>query len=58
MAFRCPHCGAELDATLFEFGRETTCSCGRRVAAGHVLKADEDSGETRTPGKGGERSQK
>ena len=31
MAFRCPECGREYDATLFEFGRSIRCECGAVV---------------------------
>ncbi|RMD84375.1 MAG: hypothetical protein D6815_04360 [Candidatus Dadabacteria bacterium] len=31
MAVVCPNCGAQYDATLFEFGRTVSCRCGRRV---------------------------
>jgi DNA-directed RNA polymerase subunit RPC12/RpoP len=31
MAIRCPRCGREFDVTMFEFGREVICSCGRRI---------------------------
>ena len=40
MAFRCPHCGREFDATLFEFGRKVKCECGRVIEAGHVLREE------------------
>lgn len=40
MAFRCPHCGRELDATLFEFGRKLKCECGRTIEAGHRLRLE------------------
>jgi hypothetical protein len=49
MAFRCPHCGTELDATLFEFGRSVRCECGRRVEAGHVLKTEEPPEKAKPP---------
>ena len=55
MAFRCPGGGAELDATLFEFGRKVKCECGREVEAGHVLEIEEPPEEPRVPrGKSGE----
>jgi nitroreductase len=31
MAITCPRCGAEFDATLFEFGHEVRCACGMNV---------------------------
>lgn len=44
MAITCPRCGAEFDATLFEFGRRVCCDCGMEIEypgvsmqAGHVL---------------------
>ncbi|MHC4916953.1 MAG: hypothetical protein ACYTGB_15845 [Planctomycetota bacterium] len=58
MAFRCPHCGAEMDATLFEFGRRAVCSCGRRVEAGHVLHLEEPREKPEPPEEGAERSPK
>jgi hypothetical protein len=49
MAITCPQCGAEFDATLFQFGHRVRCQCGADVEypgtdqrAGHVLAADED----------------
>jgi DNA-directed RNA polymerase subunit RPC12/RpoP len=37
MSLRCPKCGREHDATLFEFGREVVCACGKRLSlkSGH-----------------------
>jgi hypothetical protein len=32
MSLRCPKCGREHDVTLFEFGREVVCACGRRLS--------------------------
>ncbi len=44
MAVTCPKCGAEFDATLFEFGRRVRCDCGTEieypgtgVGSGHVM---------------------
>ena len=44
MAITCPRCGADFDATLFEFGHRVRCSCGAEVEypgadlrGGHVL---------------------
>jgi hypothetical protein len=44
MAITCPNCGAEFDATLFEFGRRVHCGCGTIVEypgtnlrQGHVI---------------------
>lgn len=31
MAIRCPRCGAEYDAVLFQFGRAIDCDCGAAV---------------------------
>jgi hypothetical protein len=31
MAITCPKCGAEFDATLFEFGHRVRCRCGAEV---------------------------
>jgi hypothetical protein len=56
MAFRCPRCGAELDATLFEFGRKVKCDCGHEIEAGHVLRLrDRERGAQPPPEKGAER---
>jgi hypothetical protein len=45
MAIICPKCGAEFDATLFEFGHGVRCDCGMEIEypgtalrAGHVAK--------------------
>ncbi|MBD3235969.1 MAG: hypothetical protein GF330_04650 [Candidatus Eisenbacteria bacterium] len=35
MAHRCPQCGAEYDATLFQFGIPFRCSCGAIVRPEH-----------------------
>jgi len=35
MAITCPDCGREFDVTLFEFGREVTCPCGRKITLEH-----------------------
>lgn len=32
MAITCPRCGAEFDATLFQFGHRVRCGCGAEVA--------------------------
>jgi len=44
MAITCPRCGADYDATLFEFGHRVRCRCGAEVGypgadlrSGHVL---------------------
>lgn len=44
MAITCPRCGAEFDATLFEFGNSVCCDCGTEIEypgdnrrAGHVV---------------------
>jgi putative protease len=41
MAITCPHCGAEYDVALFEFGRRIRCDCGGWVdlASGHTVAA-------------------
>jgi hypothetical protein len=31
MAITCPQCGADLDVTLFEFGRRVRCDCGAEI---------------------------
>jgi guanine deaminase len=31
MAITCPRCGAEFDATLFQFGHAVRCNCGAQV---------------------------
>ncbi len=33
MALACPRCGAEMDVTLFAFGRTVRCDCGEIVSA-------------------------
>jgi hypothetical protein len=35
MAVRCPDCKREFDVTLFEFGREIVCGCGRKLSLSH-----------------------
>ena len=49
MAITCPECGAEFDATLFEFGHQVHCRCGAEVEypgidlrAGHVVAQGEE----------------
>ncbi len=44
VAITCPRCGAEFDATLFQFGHRVRCQCGTEIEypgslqrAGHVL---------------------
>jgi hypothetical protein len=44
MAITCPGCGAQFDATLFQFGHRVRCPCGATIEypgpdnrAGHVL---------------------
>jgi hypothetical protein len=43
MAITCPKCGAEFDATLFDFGHRVRCDCGAEVEypgtglSGHVV---------------------
>ena len=36
MSFRCPKCGAEYDAALFQFGVAVRCDCGEIVRPEHV----------------------
>jgi poly(ADP-ribose) glycohydrolase ARH3 len=50
MAITCPRCGAEFDATLFQFGHRVRCRCGAEIEypgtdqrGGHVL----DQGEAK-----------
>jgi len=35
MAVKCPGCGRQFDITLFEFGNEVICPCGRKIALEH-----------------------
>lgn len=35
MAIKCPNCGREFDISLFEFGREVICPCGRKITLEH-----------------------
>lgn len=35
MSIRCPNCKKEYDVTLFEFGKEITCECGRVFKLSH-----------------------
>lgn len=37
MAHRCPGCGAEYDAALFQFGIAFRCDCGASVRGEHVV---------------------
>ena len=60
MAITCPRCGAEFDATLFQFGHRVRCRCGAEIEypgtdqrGGHVLaqsKAEAVSHEDRCIG--------
>jgi hypothetical protein len=59
MAITCPTCGAQFDATLFQFGHRVRCDCGTEVEypganeqLGHVAKEVEDirPHETADPG--------
>lgn len=45
MAVLCPRCGAQYDATLFEYGTKIKCDCG-------LVFGLEDSGRTVLPEKG------
>ncbi len=42
MAITCPHCGAQFDVTLFQFGKTVRCDCGRivRLEEGHTTRID------------------
>ncbi len=47
MAITCPRCGAEYDATLFEYDNWVRCPCGEEIEypgedllGGHVVDAD------------------
>ena len=31
MAVRCPHCGAQHDVALFQYGQKIRCGCGRQL---------------------------
>ncbi len=49
MAITCPRCGAEFDATLFQFGHRVQCRCGLEIeypgtdqGDGHVLSQGDD----------------
>jgi hypothetical protein len=49
MAITCPRCGAEFDATLFQFGHRVQCGCGAEIKYpgadqrdGHVLAQVDD----------------
>ena len=48
MAITCPRCGAEFDATLFQFGHRVRCQCGAEVA---YPGTDERAGHVEGPGK-------
>jgi HAD superfamily hydrolase (TIGR01458 family) len=39
MAITCPHCGRQYDSTLFEFGHQVRCDCGKSfdISQGHLL---------------------
>ena len=40
MAITCPRCGAEFDATLFQFGHRVRCGCGEEVQYPGVTLGD------------------
>lgn len=42
MSFRCPKCGAEYDASLFQFGVAVRCDCGEIVRPEHVRPVSDD----------------
>ena len=58
MAFACPACGRQFDATLFAFGRSVQCECGRwlDMREGHTKPAcppcEVDKGESPKPAPG------
>jgi hypothetical protein len=43
MSYRCPQCGIEYDATLFQFGIPFRCACGAIVRPEHSQAATEES---------------
>ncbi len=52
MAITCPRCGAEFDATLFEFEHQILCQCGAEISypgpdlsSGHVASDRAGSGK-------------
>ena len=54
MAIICPSCGAEFDATLFEFGHRVRCDCGTEIGypgaelrGGHVAVKSNDADTAR-----------
>jgi hypothetical protein len=57
MAITCPQCGAEFDATLFEFEHRVRCACGADIhypgtdcRSGHVAAARSSGIERMTHG--------
>lgn len=51
MAITCPKCGAQFDATLFNFGHGLRCNCGAKIEypgaesrGGHVARTDAEPG--------------
>ena len=58
MAITCPHCGADYDATLFQFGHRVRCGCGVEVEypgsdmrGGHTAVKPGPPRKTTSPGK-------
>lgn len=41
MAIRCPHCGQEHDAALFEFDRKIRCQCGNELSVSMIESLDD-----------------
>ena len=51
MAITCPNCGADFDATLFQFGRTVRCDCGAEVTyPGADLRGGHLSSDASRPG--------
>ncbi len=42
MSIPCPQCGREYDVTLFQFGNEVGCVCGKRIALSHRVETIEE----------------
>ena len=60
MAYCCPRCGRQFDATLFEFGRTVQCPCGRTVDIrdGHRREAPKPPGKAQPGGPDGQSARK
>ncbi len=48
MAITCPRCGADYDATLFQFGHRVRCCCGAEVSLPRLSIVSTDTGKNRT----------